>query len=138
MGLLSSKSKSKSTTTTNTTYTDNSSKVSGTVGDLSRGNLIAGGNATMIGYDAQDTQAIISDTLNSALKYIDKTTNDLKETTGAALTQVASAYAGANNSILESQNETKAFLNSFKPYAFYAMVAAVVYFIFGNNRRLKI
>lgn len=126
MGLFSSKSKSSSSNTTNTTYTDNSAKVSGTIGDLSRGNLIAGGDATMIGYDAQDTKEII----NTALNYIDKATNDLKETTGAAINQVADAYAGANNAILESNNETKAFLASLKPYAFYAMIAAVAYFVF--------
>ena len=129
MGLFSSKSKSKSTTTTNTNYNDSSSKVSGTVGDLSRGNLIAGGNAIMNGYDAQDTQAII----DTALSYIDKATDDLKSTTGAALSQVASAYSGANTAILESQNETKAFLNSLKPYAFYAMIAFIAYFAFTGK-----
>ena len=132
MGLFSSKSKSKSTTTTNTSYQDSSTKVSGTVGDLSKGNLIAGGDSIMYGYSAEDTQGLI----DTALSYIDRASNDLKDTTAAAITQVQSAYSGANNSILESQNQTKAFLNSFKPYAFYAMLAAIAYFVFGN-RRLK-
>ena len=122
MGLFSSKSKSKSTTTTNTTYTDQSSKVSGTVGDLSKNNVIAGGDAVINGYSADDTKSII-----------DAAIDNIKETSTAALNQVASAYSGANNSILESQNATKAFLASFKPYAFYAMVAAIVYFIFDRK-----
>ena len=126
MGLFSSKSKSKSTTTTNTNYNDSSSKVSSTVGDLSKQNLIAGGDATMIGYTADETQSLI----DTALKYIDKATDGIKDTTSAAINQVQSAYSGANNAILESQNETKAFLNSLKPYAFYTMIAAVAYFIF--------
>ena len=122
MGLFSSKSKSKSTTTTNTTYTDQSSKVSGTVGDLSKNNVIAGGDAVINGYSADDTKSII-----------DAAIDNIKETSTAALNQVASAYSGANNSILESQNATKAFLASFKPYDFYAMVAAIVYFIFDRK-----
>lgn len=122
MGLFSSKSKSKSTTTTNTTYTDQSSKVSGTVGDLSKNNVIAGGDAVINGYSADDTKSII-----------DAAIDNIKETSTAALNQVASAYSGANTSILESQNATKAFLASFKPYAFYAMVAAIVYFIFDRK-----
>lgn len=134
MGFFSSKSKSKSTTNTTTNYTDNSAKVSGTIGDLSRGNLIAGGNAIMNGYDASDTQAII----DTALKYVDKATDDLKATTGAAINQVASAYSGANSAILESQNETKAFLNSLKPYAFYGMIAAIFYFVFVKGKGLKL
>jgi len=125
MGLFSSKSKSKSTTTTNTNYNDSSSKVSGTVGDLSRNNVIAGGNANITGYSAEETKDII----NTALDYMTKTTEDLKSTTATAINQVQSAYSGANNSILESQNETKAFLNALKPYAFYAAVVAIFYYI---------
>lgn len=122
MGLFSSKSKSKSTTTTNTTYTDQSAKISSTIGDLSKNNVIAGGDAVINGYSADDTKSII-----------DAAIGNIKETSTAALNQVASAYSGANTSILESQNATKAFLASFKPYAFYAMVAAIVYFIFDRK-----
>ena len=141
MGLFSSKSKSKSTTTTTTNYNDSSSKVSGTVGDLSSNNVIAGGDANLYGYTAEDTSALIENTLagsndliNTALKYFDKAADDLKQTTGTAMTQVASAYSGANSAILESQNETKAFLNSLKPYAFYATVAAIAYFVFVKGK----
>lgn len=123
MGLFSSSSKSKSTTTNTTNYNDSSSKVSSTVGDLSKNNLIAGGDAIMYGYSADDTKNII-----------DAAIENIRDTTGAAINQVASAYSGANNSILESQNATKAFLASFKPYAFYAMIAAVVYFIFDSGK----
>ena len=133
MGLFSSSSKSKSTTNTTTNYNDSSSKVSSTVGDLSKNNLIAGGDAVMYGYTADDTKSLI----DTALSYIDKTTESIKDTTSAAISQVSSAYSGANNSILESQNQTKAFLNSFKPYAFYAMVAAIVYFVFNGNKGIK-
>lgn len=133
MGLFSSSSKSKSTTNTTTNYNDSSSKVSSTVGDLSKNNLIAGGDAVMYGYTADDTKSLI----DTALSYIDKATEGIKDTTSAAISQVSSAYSGANQSILESQNATKAFLNSLKPYAFYAMVAAVVYFIFNGNKGIK-
>lgn len=130
MGLFSSKSKSTSKTTTTTNYNDSSTKVSGTVGDLSKGNLIAGNDATMYGYSAEDTKSLI----DTALGYISKATDDLKEVNTKAINQVQSAYSGANNSILESSNATKAFLNDFKPYAFYAMIAAIVYFVWGNRR----
>lgn len=123
MGLFSSSSKSKSTTTNTTNYNDSSSKVSSTVGDLSKNNVIAGGDAVINGYSADDTKSII-----------DAAIGNIKETSTVALNQVASAYSGANNSILESQNATKAFLASFKPYAFYAMIAAVVYFIFDSGK----
>ena len=131
MGLFSSKSKSSSSTTNNTSYEDNSSTVSGTVGDLSKNNLIAGGDAVMYGYTADDTKGI----LDTTLAYIDKAVEGIKDTTGKAITQVQSAYSGATESIMESQNETKALLNSLRPYALYAALAASVYFIFGKRRR---
>lgn len=131
MGLFSSKSKSSSSTTNNTTYTDNSTAVSGTVGDLSKNNLIAGGDAVMYGYSAEDTKGI----LDTTLAYIDKAMDGIKDTTGKAIVQVQSAYSGATESIMESQNETKALLNSLRPYALYAAVAAGIYFIFGKKGR---
>ena len=129
MSLFSSKSKSTSESTTTTTTTDNSQQTSGTVGDLSKGNLIAGQNATMYGYTADDTQGLI----DTALDYITRATDDLKEVNSKAINQVQSAYSGANNSILESSNETKAFLSSLKPYAFYAAIVAVAYFVFAKG-----
>ena len=131
MGLFSSKSKSSSSTTNNTSYEDNSSTVSATVGDLSKNNLIAGGDAVMYGYTADDTKGI----LDTTLAYIDKAVEGIKDTTGKAITQVQSAYSGATESIMESQNETKALLNSLRPYALYAALAASIYFIFGKRRR---
>lgn len=131
MGLFSSKSKSSSTTTNNTSYTDNSATVSGTVGDLSKGNLIAGGDAVMNGYTAEETK----DILDATLAYIDKAVDGIKETTGTAINQIQSAYSGATESIVESQNETKALLNSLRPYALYATLAAVIYFIYGKRGR---
>lgn len=131
MGLFSSKSKSSSKTTNYTSYEDNSSTVSGTVGDLSKNNLIAGGDAVMYGYTADDTKGI----LDTTLAYIDKAVEGIKDTTGKAITQVQSAYSGATESIMESQNETKALLNSLRPYALYAALAASIYFIFGKRRR---
>lgn len=128
MGLFSSKSKSSSKTTNNTTYTDNSTTTSGTIGDLSTGNVIAGGDVT--GYSAEETKDIINTALDSVMSVVD----GIKETTGKAITQVQSAYSGANNAILESQNETKATLNSLKPYAFYLLIGAVVYFVWGKRR----
>ena len=127
MGLFSSSSKSKSTTTNNTSYTDNSKTTSGTIGDLSTGNTIAGGD--VIGYSAEETTKIINSALDSVIAVVD----GIKDTTGKAITQVQSAYSGANNAILESQNETKATLNSLKPYAFYLLIGAVVYFVWGKK-----
>lgn len=129
MGLFSSKSKSKSTTTNTTTntYTDQSMTTSGTIGDLSTGNIIAGGNVT--GYSAEETNKIINSALGSVMSVVE----GIKDTTGKAITQVQSAYSGANNAILESQNETKATLNSLKPYAFYLLLGAVAYFVWGKK-----
>lgn len=131
MGLFSSKSKSTSKTenyTTNT-YTDNSRQVSGTIGDASDNNLIAGGNATMYGYTADGANMIIDTALNAVLD----TVEGIKSVTSSAINQVQSAYSGANNAILESQNETKATLNSLKPYAFYLLLGAVAYFVWGKK-----
>ena len=129
MGFFSSKSKSKSTTTNTTTntYTDQSMTTSGTIGDLSTGNVIAGGNVT--GYSAEETNKIINSALGSVMSVVE----GIKDTTGKAITQVQSAYSGANNAILESQNETKATLNSLKPYAFYLLLGAVAYFVWGKK-----
>ena len=129
MGLFSSKSKSTSTTTNQTTntYTDKSMTTSGTIGDLSTGNVIAGGNVT--GYSAEETNKIINSALDSVMSVVE----GIKDTTGKAITQVQSAYSGANNAILESQNETKATLNSLKPYAFYLLLGAVAYFVWGKK-----
>lgn len=127
MGLFSSKSKSSSSTTNNTSYTDNSKTTSGTIGDLSEGNIIAGGDVT--GYSAEETTKIINTALDSVMSVVE----GIKDTTGKAITQVQSAYSGANNAILESQNETKATLNSLKPYAFYLLIGAVVYFVWGKK-----
>lgn len=129
MGLFSSKSKSTSTTTNQTTntYTDQSMTTSGTIGDLSTGNVIAGGNVT--GYSAEETNKIINSALDSVMSVVE----GIKDTTGKAITQVQSAYSGANNAILESQNETKATLNSLKPYAFYLLLGAVAYFVWGKK-----
>lgn len=129
MGLFSSKSSSKSTTTNQTTntYTDKSVTTSGTIGDLSTGNVIAGGDVT--GYSAEETTKIINTALDSVMAVVD----GIKETTGKAINQVQSAYSGANTAILESQNETKATLNSLKPYAFYLLIGAVVYFVWGKK-----
>ena len=130
MGLFSSKSSSKSTTTNQTTntYTDQSMTTSGTIGDLSTGNTIAGGNVT--GYSAEETNKIINSTLDTVMSVVD----GIKDVTGKAITQVQSAYSGANDSIMESQNETKATLNSLKPYAFYLLLGAVAYFVWGKRR----
>ena len=130
--LFSSKSKSSSSsnTTNTTTTTDNSRTISGTVGDLSKNNLIAGGDAVMYGYTADDTKGI----LDTTLAYIDKAVEGIKDTTGKAITQVQSAYSGATESIMESQNETKALFNSLRPFALYAAIAASVYFIFSTKR----
>lgn len=119
-------SKSTSWTETNVNYSDSSRTTSGTVGDLSSGNLIASGDATMYGYQADDVDKI----LNTTLEYINSTVEGIKDVTGKAINQVADAYSGANDSILQTANENKAILKSLEPFALYGMLAAVVYFIF--------
>lgn len=117
---------SKSNSFTTVTTTDNSKTSSGTIGDLSKNNLIAGGNATMYGYSADDTNEI----LNTTLDYVNKAVEGIKDVTGKAINQVSSAYSGANDSILQSANENKAILKSLQPFALYGAIAAVFYFIF--------
>ena len=97
-------SKSSSFSTTTVTTTDNSKTTSGTIGDLSKNNLIASGDATMYGYSADDTDKI----LNTTLDYVNKAVEGIKDVTGKAINQVSSAYSGANDSILQSANENKA------------------------------
>ena len=75
------------------------------------------------------TKKIINTALDSVMAVVD----GIKDTTGKAINQVQSAYSGANNAILESQNETKATLNSLKPYAFYLLLGAVAYFVWGKK-----
>lgn len=67
--------------------------------------------------------------LSDTLQYVDRALADVKETSGAAMSQVASAYAGANNAILQNQSETAALFSQLKPFALYALVGAVAYFI---------
>lgn len=119
-------SKSSSFSTTTVTTTDNSKTSSGTIGDLSKNNLIAGGNATMYGYSADDTDKI----LNTTLDYVNKAVEGIKDVTGKAINQVQSAYSGANDSILQSANENKAILKSLQPFALYGAIAAIFYFVF--------
>lgn len=126
MGLFGGKSKSSSFSTTNVTSTDNSKTSSGTIGDLSKNNLIAGGNATMYGYTADDTNEL----LNTTLDYVNKAVEGIKDVTGKAISQVSSAYSGANDSILQSANENKAILKSLQPFALYGAIAAIFYFVF--------
>ncbi len=126
MGLFGGKSKSSSFSTTNVTSTDNSKTSSGTIGDLSKNNLIAGGNATMYGYTADDTNQL----LNTTLDYVNKAVEGIKDVTGKAISQVSSAYSGANDSILQSANENKAILKSLQPFALYGAIAAIFYFVF--------
>lgn len=131
MGFFSSKSSSKSTTTNQTTntYTDNSKQLSSTIGDMSSDNVIASGDAILYGYSAEETKSIIDTTLESVMSAVE----GIKDTTSKAISQVQSAYSGANDAILESQNETKATLNSLKPYAFYLLLGAVAYFVWGKK-----
>ncbi len=126
MGLFGGKSKSSSFSTTNVTSTDNSKTSSGTIGDLSKNNLIAGGNATMYGYTADDTNQL----LNTTLDYVNQAVEGIKDVTGKAISQVSSAYSGANDSILQSANENKAILKSLQPFALYGAIAAIFYFVF--------
>ena len=126
MGIFGGKSKSSSFSTTNVTSTDNSRTSSGTIGDLSKNNLIAGGNATMYGYSADDTNEL----LNTTLDYVNKAVEGIKDVTGKAISQVSSAYSGANDSILQSANENKAILKSLQPFALYGAIAAIFYFVF--------
>lgn len=128
MGLFSSKSKSSSST--NTTSTDNSVNTSGTIGDLSKNNIIAGGDVITNGL-SEDNLKIV---LDNNLSFMKDTIGNIKTTIGDAMSQVSDAYAGANDSILQSNSETKTLLRGLQPFALYAAAAVAVWAVFSKKR----
>lgn len=67
--------------------------------------------------------------LSKTLQYVDKSSDSLKEIAGSAMSQVASAYSGANSAILQTQSDSAALFQQLKPFALYGMIAAIAYFV---------
>lgn len=114
MGLFSSKSKSTSTSN----YTDTSTNTSGTVGDLSSGNIIVSGDYQIDGLNKEMADSVIS---------------SIKEIAGEAINQTASAYSGANASIVATSDQTRSFLSSLQPLALIVAGAFAVWAVWGHK-----
>lgn len=114
MGLFSSKSKSSSTSN----YTDQSKATSGTIGDLSTNNVIVTGDYSIDGLN----QEMANDLIGS-----------IKDLAGAAMSQTASAYSGANASIVATSDQTRSLLKSFEPIALIVAGAFTIWAVFGGK-----
>lgn len=114
MGLFSSKSSSKSTSN----YTDQSKATSGTIGDLSTGNVIVTGDYSIDGLNQEMADQVIS---------------SIKELAGEAINQTASAYSGANASIVATSDQTRSFLSSLQPIALIAAGAFAIWAVWGHK-----
>ena len=150
MGLFSSKSKSTSSTTTQ--YTDNSSTVTNAaeLGALSHDNTVLGADSTL--YYTYNEQGITGQNLNNLLGTVetlnksnlnaaeslydksqsvlsqtfDKAVSSVQKTAEQAMNTTAEAYA-------ESDDELRRTIDGLRPIAMYAMLAAMVYFIFRGK-----
>ncbi len=118
MGLFSSKSSS-----TSTTY-NQSAQSSGSIGDLSSDNTIAGGdiNYNPVGLVGEELQTI----LNQNQSLFDATVAAVQKSAETAINTAASAYQDATGT-------TKNFFESVKPIALYGALAVVaVYALKGK------
>lgn len=161
MGLFSSKSKSTSSTTTQ--YTDNSSTVTNAaeLGALSHDNTVLGADSAL--YYTYNEQGITGQNLNNLLGTVetlnknslgtvetlnksnlnmaeslynksqsvlsqtfDKAVSSVQKTAEQAMNTTADAYA-------ESDDELRRTIDGLRPIAMYAMLAAMVYFIFRGK-----
>lgn len=114
MGLFSSKSSSKSTSN----YTDQSKATSGTIGDLSSNNVIVTGDYSIDGLNQEMAEQFIS---------------SIKDLAGEAINQTASAYSGANASIVATSDQTRSFLSSLQPIALIAAGAFAIWAVWGHK-----
>lgn len=114
MGLFSSKSSS-----TSTTY-NQSAQSSGSVGDLSDNNLIAGGDIYQEGLSGENLQGILANNesvFDKSIQSIQTLAKNAIETTGKSY---ADAYSG-------SQNESSRFFDALRPFAVIAGIVAIFY-----------
>lgn len=110
MGLFSSKSSS-----TSTTY-NQSAQSSGTIGDLSSGNTIIGGDYNPNGLSDDNLAMVLGQNQN----LLEKTISTVQNTAEIAINTAASAYADATGT-------TKNLFEGMKPLAMYAAIALVAY-----------
>lgn len=105
MGLFSSKSKSSSTTTNQTTT------VSQSLGDLSKGNIQASGDVTVHGFYGEDLDnflGAVKDITGGVFDTTSKATSSNSNLAGQSIQQVAQAYQSA-------YSETTGMLQQLKP-----------------------
>ena len=105
MGLFSSKSKSSSTTTNQTTT------VSQSLGDLSKGNIQASGDVTVNGFYGEDLDnflGAVKDITGGIFDTTSKATSSNSNLAGQSIQQVAQAYQSA-------YSETTGMLQQLKP-----------------------
>lgn len=131
---------SKSTTNSTTNYNDSSKNASGTVGDLSSDNKITSGDyyesgltsenldRVMASYDKQvdSNNELINDINENNVNLFEKLVASVQKTTESAITETGNAYA-------ESKSELRNFVDSVRPIALYAAIAAIFYFIFWKR-----
>lgn len=138
MGLFGGGSKSSSSSTTN--YNDSSKNATGTVGDLSSDNKITSGDYYESGLTGENLDRLMSsydkqvDSNNDLINEInennqslfEKLVSSVQKTTETAITETGDAYA-------ESKSELRNFVDSVRPIALYAAIAAIFYFIFWKR-----
>lgn len=131
---------SKSTTNSTTNYNDSSKNASGTVGDLSSDNKITSGDyyesgltsenldRVMASYDKQvdSNNELINDINENNVNLFEKLVASVQKTTESAIAETGNAYA-------ESKSELRNFVDSVRPIALYAAIAAIFYFIFWKR-----
>ena len=125
MGLFSSSSKSSSTSN----YTDSSKATSGTIGDLSRNNVIVTGDYAIDGLSDE----LANNVLTKMQELSQNTADDIKKLAGEAMSQTASAYSGANASIVATSDQTRSLLKSFEPIALIVAGAFTIWAVFGGK-----
>ncbi len=127
MGLFSSKSSSSSTTH------NQSSQLSGTIGDLSTDNVVAGGDYSVSynpkGLAGSELNAVLSNNQTLLDKTIDVTKESfdslvaaVQQSTETAINTAATAYADATGT-------TKSLFDNLKPFAFYGLIGFVFWAI---------
>ncbi|MBO6290583.1 MAG: hypothetical protein J6N45_09750 [Alphaproteobacteria bacterium] len=131
MGLFSSKSSSSSKTETN--YNDSSTTTTNAaeVGSASSDNRIIGTGGSYI------EQGLTGDNLNSVLGYseslYDKSYNTLSQTISSVQSSAEKAIQATGDAYAESKNELRNAIDGIRPIAFYAAIAASLYFIFRKG-----
>ena len=130
MGLFSSKSHSSSKTETN--YNDSSTTTTNaaTLGALSHDNTVLGANSKY----TYNEQGLTGENLQTVLGYneslYDKAFNTLSQTIDSVQESAERAITATGDAYAESKNELRNAIDGIRPIAFYAAIAASLYFIF--------